>query len=104
MFAQNLESGEKRMITDQAEHIVEEFEIWWQKYSSQLLCDTRWGKEDLKDLAKDVKEKSERDLKLGMITEIAEMEKCIHCLAIEVPGTIHSDVRQIWNKLKSKLI
>jgi hypothetical protein len=36
--------------------------------------------------------------------ELDEMEKCVRCLALELPGQVHDDVCRIWNALKEKLL
>jgi hypothetical protein len=38
-----------------------------------------------------------------MKAEIAEMEKCVQCLALELPEAVHKDVRRIWNNLKEAI-
>jgi hypothetical protein len=34
---------------------------------------------------------------------IAEMEKFVKCLALELPGPVHNDVQRIWDNLKKKI-
>jgi len=39
----------------------------------------------------------------NMKAEIAEMDKCIKCLALELPEAIHSEVVRIWSNLKDSI-
>lgn len=38
-----------------------------------------------------------------MEDEIKEMDKCIKCLALELPSTVHNDVVRIWSNLKDAI-
>ena len=38
-----------------------------------------------------------------MKKQIEEMEKCVQCLALELPETVHKDVRKRWNNLKKEI-
>jgi len=46
---------------------------------------------------------TKRNLKDRTSDAIAEMEKCVKCLAIELPGPVHDDVQRIWNNLKKEI-
>lgn len=36
--------------------------------------------------------------------KIAEMQKSVTCLALELPEAVHDDVSRIWNALKAEII
>jgi hypothetical protein len=38
-----------------------------------------------------------------MKAEIEEMDKCVKCLALELPGPVHDDVLRIWTNLKDAI-
>jgi hypothetical protein len=38
-----------------------------------------------------------------MKEEISQMDKCVKCLALELPEAVWEDVQRKWNNLKVKL-
>jgi hypothetical protein len=38
-----------------------------------------------------------------MESKIIEMDKCIRCLALELPGPVWDDVNRIWQDLKTEI-
>jgi hypothetical protein len=38
-----------------------------------------------------------------MKEKIAEMDKCVRCLALELPGPVWDDVHRIWLDLKEEI-